>query len=87
MTYGPREQKLNNLMKTKTPSFKTVILPIPDQQMIVKCLRVYILHYFISLGIDDLKFLWSNHCKGDSSDLVMKVHKTTRFITPVPLLV
>ena len=87
MKYGPREQKLTNLMKAKTPSIKTVILSLPDQQMIGKCLRVYILYYFISLGTDDLKFLLSNHCKGDSTDLVMKDHKTTRFITPVPLLV
>ena len=70
-------------MKTKTPSIKTVILSLPDQQMIGKCLKVYILYYFISLGIDDLKFLWSNYCQEDSSDLVMKVRKTTRFITPV----
>ena len=74
-------------MKAKTPLIKTVILPSPDQEMIGKGLRVYILHYFIGLDIDELKFLMSNHCKRDSSNLVMKVHKTTRFITPVPLLV
>ena len=64
-------------MKTKTPSIKTVILSVPNQQMIRKCLRVYIFHYFTSLGIDDVKFPSKSYYKSDSSDLIMKVHKTT----------